>query len=158
MLERNPGTFPPGQHHGKPDQCPPCSAWRTVPRCPCPLSGRHCGVSSQGRCLALYQVKGRRTRSDWPQRSSLSFSLSGITFKPRGALLPLLSVGGRGLAFCCVALLHSSHLCQGPWGLEVSRNSLVFQRRPCEADDSGSYLSFPSKALLRERLPPMPVE
>lgn len=57
MLERNPGTFPPGQHHGKPDQCPPCSAWRTVPRCPCALSGRHCGVSSQGRCLALYQPK-----------------------------------------------------------------------------------------------------
>lgn len=73
-------------------------------------------------------AKGRRTCSDWPQRSSLSFSLSGITFKPRGALLPLLSIGGRG-----VALLHSSHSAKDPGAWKYpetvlcSRDGLVKQ-------------------------------
>lgn len=157
MLERNPGAFPPG------------STMENLTNVPHALLrelfvGRSCALWQALWSLITMEVpgfvpaEGRRMRSDWPPRSLLSCSLSGITFKPRGALLPVLAVGGRGLTFCCVALLHSSHLCQGPWGLEVSRNSLVFQRWPCEAGDSGSYLSFPSKALLREKFLPIPVQ
>lgn len=124
---------------------------------PCALSGRHCGVSSQGRYLASYQP-----RTEDAQRLATEVLTFVLTFRDyvqtQGSSAPVLAVGGRGLAFCCVALLHSSHLCQGPWGLEVSRNSLMFRRWPCEAGDSGSYLSFPSKALLREKFSPIPVQ
>ena len=50
-------------------------------------------------------------------------TLSGILFKPR--VLCSDAVGER--ASGCEALLHSPRLCQGLWGLEVSRNTLGFR-------------------------------
>lgn len=119
MLERNPGTFPPGQHHENHDQCPSFHAWAPT----CTLWQASWSLISW-EVLAFVPANRRRTCRDWPLRSSSSvLSLSGILFKPR--VLCSDAVGER--ASGCEALLRSPRLCQGLWGLEVSRNTLGFR-------------------------------
>lgn len=107
--------------------------------CPCTLCSYHQAVAG------LRTSKQLGTCSDWPQRSVSSFA--GISLKPRVALLLKLSAGGRDpLGFCFMALLQSPISAKDSGALGGgSRSILVFQRFPCEADNSDLYLSFPSK-------------
>lgn len=68
------------------------------------------------------------TWSDWPLRSSLSvLSLRDWVHTQRSSVPDALCWRKGPLAFCYVALLHSSHLCQRLWAWKYPETFLCFR-------------------------------